>query len=352
MIDLNYSTEQNQIVSSVRTMMAEVLPVERLRDEKARGPDALDGIAQFGGFLMSLPEEAGGAGLTAVEEVLLHIELGRNLVSPAALATPLAARLAHEAGLSDLVGAILGGDTRVCLGNALAAGSRDGLPVGPDGLPLHLYDADKADLVLVWSGANAMLAARDSIMSAPVESADRTVRISRATVHQHSVVAHLGAEATSVPRFARLLVAAQLLGMCEATRDISVDYAKIRCQFGQPIGTFQAVKHRCANMTINVEVLAAQLMFAAIAERDQWPDAAFQAEACWLLACRYALENARASIQLHGGIGFSAECDAHFYLLRAHLLENVGGGNHTRQQNLCRQPRQFLGSPKNHQGSE
>lgn len=345
MIDLNFSIEQNQIVSSVRAMLAESLPVARLRDEQRRAPDAIEGIAQFGGFQMSLPEEAGGAGLSVVEEVLLHIELGRNLVSPTALATPLAAHLANEAGLPVLAAAIAAGDKRVCLGNPLDPGA---LATGQDGLPVHLHDAEQAEFVLVWSAAGALLAARESIASVPVASADRTVGISRARIHNNAVVAHLGAESTSVPRLARLLVSAQLLGICEATRDMSVDYAKIRTQFGQPIGSFQAVKHRCANMAINAEVLCGQLMFAAIAERDRWHDAAFQADACWLLACRYALENARASIQIHGGIGFSAECDAHLYLLRAHLLENVGGGNHARLLSMSRYPRQLVGGPENH----
>jgi alkylation response protein AidB-like acyl-CoA dehydrogenase len=136
-------------------------------------------------------------------------------------------------------------------------------------------------------------------------------------------------------RQAQLLVAAQLLGMAEASRDMAVDYAQVRMQFGQPIGAFQAVKHRCANMAIGAEALRAQLVLAAIAERDGWPDAAFQVDACRLLAARCALANAGANIQMHGGIGFTAECDAHLFLLRAHLLEHLGGPVRTLRERLA-----------------
>lgn len=341
MIDLNYSTEQNQIVAAIRTLLAKSFPPDRLRDE-GRGPDRLDEIGEFGGFQMSLPEQADGTGLTVVEDVLLHIELGRNLVSPGALATALAGRLAHEAGLSDIVRGVLDGSQRVCLGNALLP-SREEAGQPPGSFEAHLYDAEDADLVLVWDSSGAMLLSRASLTLIPVVAADRAIRMSRAIVNRDAIIVRRDETRTGVPQMAKLLISAQLLGMCIASRDMSVDYAKIRSQFGQPIGAFQAIKHRCANMTVNVDVLSAQLMFAATAQRDEWPDSAFQTEACWLLACRYALENARAGIQIHGGIGFSAESDMHRYLLRAHLFENIGGTTADRERAMWQQPAQSLG---------
>ncbi len=124
---------------------------------------------------------------------------------------------------------------------------------------------------------------------------------------------------------ADLLVSAQLLGMAEAARDLSVDHAQTRHQFGKPIGAFQAIKHHCADMAVDAEMLSAQLDMAAIAVRDGRDDAAFQAAALRRLAPRVALFNTRTAIQVHGGIGFSAEADIHHYLKQAHVLSRLGG---------------------------
>ncbi len=337
MIDLNHSIEQNQIVDSVRSMLAETYPVSRLREGGGFGGDDLDAVAAFGGFAMSLPEDDGGAGLSVVEDVLLHTELGRHIVSPSALARTIAIRFASETGQADLAAALLDGVKKVCLANHLGDAGQS-QEEGADSGHLHLYDADGTDLALVLGPRGVALLDLSSVASTLIASTDRTISLSRAVVGPDHALAFCDAAASSAARMARLLISAQLLGMCEAVRDMSVEYAKVRTQFGQPIGSFQAVKHRCANMAINAEVLSAQLIFAAIAEREGWPDAMFQIEACWLLACRYSLENCRSSIQVHGGIGFSAECDAHLYLLRAHLLENLGATNTQRQQALLKRP--------------
>jgi alkylation response protein AidB-like acyl-CoA dehydrogenase len=120
-----------------------------------------------------------------------------------------------------------------------------------------------------------------------------------------------------------LLVSAQLLGVATAARDLAVAYAKVRTQFGRPIGGFQAVKHHCANMAVAVEKLSALLDMAAIAVRDGCDDAAFQTAALARLVPRIALANARLCIQIHGGIGFSAEASPQLYLKHAHLLRHL-----------------------------
>ena len=335
MIDLNLAPEQQQIVDSARAMLERHYPVERLRKEPA-GPDNLGPIMEFGGFTLSLPDDT-GAGLTAVEDMLLQVEFGRHLVSPAALALPLALRLCWEADRSDLIEKLLAGERNVALGHALSAD-----PVPGD---IHLYDAEAADLGLVWTPSSAMLIDLSGVEQKAVPSAVRPVALSRATITDTDIPLHLEGSGTSVPRFGRLMVSAQLLGISQALRDMTVEYAKVRNQFGRPIGGFQAVKHRCADMAIRTEAHAAQLTIAALALSGSWPDAAFQLDAAWLLGCRYAMENARSAIQVHGGIGFSAECDAHLYLLRAQLFENLGAGSRRREAELCRQPAQAWAVP-------
>lgn len=328
MIDLNLSDDQKQILGAVRAMLAAGFPVERLRHDREAADD-LAPIIEFGGFAMSLPEAAGGAGLSVVEDVLLHSELGRHLISPSALATSVAVRHAYDTGRAELAAGIAGGSTRVCLCNWLGEHVDAFANHSTHSGNLHLYDVDGADLAIVLGPDGLAMLDFSSISHTSVASTDRSVSLSVAAVD--SKPAFLGERDSSALRLARLLISAQLLGISEAVRDLSVEYAKVRTQFGQPIGSFQAVKHRCANMAINSEVLSAQLDFAALAERGSWPDASAQLGACWLLACRYALENCRGAIQVHGGIGFTAECDAHLYLLRAQLYENLGGTNAQRQ---------------------
>ena len=323
-IDLNLSAEQAQIAGSLRALLSGNHPVSRLHAGAAAGHQdrtALKDLAGFGVFGLSLPEDAGGVGLSVAEEVLLHVELGRFLVGPGALAAAIGVRVAHRGLPTGEVGAIASGASRVCLANAQRAFPLD----AADGLPIYLWDWEDCDFAVLWNDAGAMLLDARRLQIARRESTDRTVGIGEAIVSPDAIVAVVPASVAPLSRVAHLLVAAQLLGMAEATRDMAVAYAKIRKQFGEPIGAFQAIKHRCADMAINAEVLGAQLAFAAIAERDAWEDAAFQNAACRQLAARYTLENAAANIQVHGGMGFSAESDAHLYLARAHLLQNIGG---------------------------
>lgn len=337
MIDLNLAPEQQQIVDSARAMLERHYPVERLRKETIAADD-LGPIAEFGGFSLSLPEEAGGGGLTVVEEMLLQVEFGRHLVSPGALALSLALRLCHEANRIELVEQLLAGEKKIALGNALDA--HDAFPGD-----IHLYNGEVADLALVWTPGAAALIDLARVGRRPVASAIPGIALAHARVTDADILVHLDGPGTTVPLLARLLVSAQLLGISEALRDMSVDYAKVRTQFGQPIGAFQAVKHRCADMAIRTEAHSAQLTIAALALSGDWPDAAFQLDAAWLLACRYAMDNARSAIQVHGGIGFSAECDAHLYMLRAQLFENLGAGTSRREADLCRRPAQAWAMP-------
>ena len=322
MIDLNKTVEQNQIVDSVRLLLAANHPVARLRQEHVDQED-LGPLREFGAFTMSLPERAGGAGLSAVEDCLLHRELGRHLLSPSAIALTLAIRLANESGDTELLDGLVAGTRKVCLGNLLVARSYlAGEDRHRDSANVHLYDADGKGLGLILCIDGIALVDLPAGTDAEVAAADHTIRLTRSSI---GTLPRFRNAASPIARLAKLLISAQLLGICEAARDLASEYAKVRTQFGQPIGSFQAIKHRCANMAINAEVLSAQLDFAAIAERDGWEDAGAQIDAAWLLACRYTIDTCRSAIQVHGGIGFSAECDAHLYLLRAQLFENLGG---------------------------
>jgi alkylation response protein AidB-like acyl-CoA dehydrogenase len=124
---------------------------------------------------------------------------------------------------------------------------------------------------------------------------------------------------------AEVLLAAALAGLAEHACDLTVDYVKIRQQFGKRIGSFQAVKHRCADMTVAWRASWCQTSLASLKVEAGMQDATFHAAVAKLTAARAAHDNGRAAIQMHGGIGFQSECDVHWFMKRAHLYDQVGG---------------------------
>jgi alkylation response protein AidB-like acyl-CoA dehydrogenase len=122
-------------------------------------------------------------------------------------------------------------------------------------------------------------------------------------------------------------IAAMQLGVSEAVRDMIVEYAKVRETFGRPIGSYQAVRHPCAEMALRCEASRAQLFVAAISLRDGLADAALQINAAKLIANDAAIKNVGTNLQLHGGIGTTDEHDAHLFLKRAHMTARWFGGD-------------------------
>jgi alkylation response protein AidB-like acyl-CoA dehydrogenase len=131
-----------------------------------------------------------------------------------------------------------------------------------------------------------------------------------------------------------VLISAMLVGVAEATRDMGVEYAKQRVQYGKPIGSYQAIKHPCADMATRCEAAVSLLLFAALAVREGRPDAVFQVAAAKRIATQAALENSRANVQIHGGMGYTWEHDAHLYVTRARVLNQVFGDVHAQQATL------------------
>jgi alkylation response protein AidB-like acyl-CoA dehydrogenase len=304
--DLNLSEDQRQILASAGAMLEASYPVSRRRERK---PDNLGELAAFGLFGIALPQDGGEPGYSVVEEALLHVLLGRHVVSAGALAASLAARLASGAGRSDIADGIVAGTTGVCA----AIASR--------GSAL-LVERGDASLALLFDGRRLTLLDIGGVATQPVESLGHGIPLQR--IGKVREIARSGDD--GLADNADLLISAQLLGVAEAARDLTVAYANMRQQFGQPIGGFQAIKHHCADMAVAAEMASAQLDMAAIALRDGRADAPFQVAALRHLAEKAAIFNTRTAVQVHGGIGFSAEADVHHYLKQAHLLSRLGAG--------------------------
>ena len=132
-------------------------------------------------------------------------------------------------------------------------------------------------------------------------------------------------QAVTPSDLATVLVAAEAVGVAERTLEQSVEYAKVRQQFGKPIGTFQAIKHRCADMAVRAEVARSATTYAAVALGEREPDAARQAHVAKALAADAARLNASDTVQIHGGMGYTWEADPHLYYRRSRQLSLVAG---------------------------
>jgi len=291
-VDLLPTPEQTEIVESIRAVLA---------GHHTLGQPASDSLWQTaaaqGWFGLGVAEAGGGVGYSIVEEALLAIELGRACVPGPFLGTVLAA---HTAA-ADVRAAIIAGESPV----ALAEVEGDALRVldGTDGgLAVRLDDG-----ALVRLG---------TLTDEP--SLDPLVRLSVGT--GEVVAAGLERHRASV------LFAGALAGMAGAVAEQSVAYGMDREQFGVPIGSFQAVKHRCADMAVKAEAATTQVHYAALALRDGTADATFHVECAAVVAARAAIENVEINVQNHGGIGFTLEHTAHRYVTRARLTTALAGG--------------------------
>lgn len=334
MIDLLASEAEQQIIDSVAGFLAEKFPVTRLRpgsDGERRMEAGLSAehwrdIASLGWFGLGIPEEQGGAGDTVIAEMLVAREIGRCAVSPSIAATIAAGHLAALAG-SELLAGLMAGEHRVAGAIRLHAASDE----------FHLIDARGAGYILVVDGMQARL--YDAAAFADVR---RVISLDDAVILER---AHLAAGArptvqdagSNIGRRVSLYNSAQLLGVAEAALKLAVEYAGVREQFGQAIGSFQSIKHRCADMAVAAEAAFAQVFFAGVSQASGQPDAAYQIAAAKVTSAGAALANARSGIQIHGGTGFTAECDAHVFLKRAHLLGQLGGERHWIRETLLTQ---------------
>lgn len=290
-MNLDLSDEQSQILDAAEALLLAEYPLSRLRSGAA---EDLTRLAEFGLFGLGLAAEDGSDLLT---EALLHVRLGRHLLTPSTLAAAVAVRLATQARNDALASRIADGALRVSAGVATGG---DLLLCDAPGATMAVWRDDET---LRWGPCDSGAAAPSAGGGLPLTRTPRPT------------------EAATVPSAPwQLLVAAQLLGTAEAALDLSVAYARTREQFGRPIGAFQAIKHHCADMALGVAMVSAQLDFAALALEAGQEDAGFQIATLARLAPRIALRNARMAIQIHGGIGFSAEADAHLILKQAHRL--------------------------------
>jgi alkylation response protein AidB-like acyl-CoA dehydrogenase len=309
MVDLLPTEDQRGIVQALSRYLEAELPARRLvgaTRDPALADDLWRRTAAMGWFGLGLPEGLGGAGLSVVEEMLMFRACGRVLAPPAFLAATLGAKIAAKIGDEQLARAIADGSKRVAPG--LPTTDKD----------LIVLDGETADFFLrIDESAVALLPRQQIELGKACNGFDETIAAHHARAHGDG----MKIEGSDIHLQALVLAAANLAGICDAVTEMAADYAKVREQFGQPIGAFQAIKHRCADMAVRSEAVGAQIAFAAVSLRDARADAKFQAVAAKLVAGSYAVTSAQENIQVHGAIGATAELSAHLFLKRAHLWD-------------------------------
>ena len=313
-MNLLLSAEQEEARRAIATFLAG--RTARSVAGPAIAPDAAAsfwaGLAGEGWLSVGLSEAAGGGGGSVVDEIVVHREFGRYLAPGPTVGTTIAAELLHEAG-DERLSAVLSGQTAIGVGvRAWPADRLTGFDLGSSGLAVRLDDG------------SARLVQFDQASAEPLECIDASVSACTAPFSAFGATAP-GRTATATWARGACLIAAQLAGIAEATLAKSVAYASERVQFGVPIGSFQAVKHRCADMAVRAEEAWSLTALAALLTRDGDPASAELAAAAALTAAEAGLDNAWHNIQNHGGIGFTSELGADRFLCRAHVLAAMLG---------------------------
>ncbi len=285
-MDLTPSAEQEALITATAVWCADNMPLEQARQR----PSALwQELEAMGWTAMTAPD----VGLDHATEAAVFAELGRHLAPVGLVSSAVAARWSPHAGkaaLALLDGSLEGGKLRVFDPHgAVQALGLAGHLAATTALPRDLDGGPSLD------------------PTAPLARLDPAPRF-EAIADPHAAL-HL-----------QLLAAAFALGCADAARDMAAAYAKVREQFERPIGWFQAIKHICADMAVRCAVARSQLYYAAGALDVGADDAAFHIASAKLLADQAALENGRANIQVHGGIGMTDKAYPHLCLKRAHLL--------------------------------
>jgi alkylation response protein AidB-like acyl-CoA dehydrogenase len=306
------SADQLALATTIEESVTPLLPFTRLHGSYEESDEIWRSLEEIGIFAIALSEQEGGSGLGAVEEALIAMLLGRRMVSPAVLATMGALHATPMAGAP------------VLRGQRIAAGFRRGDRI-------VVVENAGAERVLVREAAAAAVHALGDGASRSIDSRLWLARL-REYARLGEPIAHF--EPAQLLRL-RLIDAAALAGISQAALDMSVAYACVRQQFGRPIGSFQAIKHHCANMAIAASCARDQTSFAAVAVDDGRDDAILQVESALWVAARAALENAGKNIQIHGGIGFSDEADPHLLLKRAQLWIAGAGGLEAANQRIA-----------------
>jgi alkylation response protein AidB-like acyl-CoA dehydrogenase len=355
---LGVTAEQDELRDSVRRFLADKAPLSRVR-ELMETEDGLDRSvweqagAQLGLVGLAIPEEYGGSGFTFAEQAIVLEELGGALYGGPYLASAVLAATAllasdDEGARRDLLPSIASGASIATLafteddGNWDPAATRlSAVKAGDDwrldGHKSFVLDGGTADRFLVLALADGALSLF-AVDAGPVSSSaagltrtvlptlDQTRKLARLVFDgvPGRLIGAIGDGAAIMDRVldvAAIALAAEQLGGAQRALDMVVEYSKVRHQFGRAIGSFQALKHRMADLLLEVESLRSAVSYAAAAVAENSAEVPTVAALVKAYAAETYFHVVAENIQMHGGIGFTWEHDAHLYFKRAKSSE-------------------------------
>jgi alkylation response protein AidB-like acyl-CoA dehydrogenase len=335
--------EQQAIKSTAHDFLASRFKSERMREiaasDDGTDPDGWKQMAELGWAGLALPEEWGGQGLGIVELAVLFEEMGYSLAPSPLFSSTIAGLALSLCGSDDLrerylrplaegrlrgTPALWDAGSPATVGGFRMEAKTDGDGVVLDGEKILVMDAAGVDFFLVATSdgrRHLVESGAEGVTVSPETGIDPTRRFYSVRFDGVKLAAAdtlPGASADYYPVFHRLCVAlaAESTGIAQRTMEMAVEYAKDRQQFGRPIGAYQAVSHRCAQMLLETEN-ARSAVYGAAWAADAEPESlhlaasmakAYAGDAGWRVP--------DASIQVHGGIGFTWEHDLHFFLKR------------------------------------
>jgi len=358
-VNFSFSDDQILLRNSVRAALDEQCKPEHVRamfdDPKGYSAELWGEMAKLGWLGLPFPEEQGGAGLGFVELALVMEETGRVAYPGPFFATVVLGGLGIMLGGAPAqrdkwLSAIAAGKARATAAlleehldwdpaSVTATAAKSGSGWMLSGLKRFVPWAHVADVVLVPARSPEGLSLflvdpkASGVTLKPMVGIDLVSRWSEMRLDKVAVDADalLGQPGTAGPllesllRRAAVMSSAEMLGAARRCLDMSVEYAKVREQFGQPIGSFQAIRHRCAEMLLEVENAHAAVYYAAWALTAGAEDAAIASSICKAYVSEAARKVCGDAIQVHGGIGFTWEYDLHLYMKRAKALEPLYG---------------------------
>jgi alkylation response protein AidB-like acyl-CoA dehydrogenase len=356
-VPLAVSDEQEELRRSVHRFLADkatTADVRRVMESEEGHDPVVWGLmaGQLGLTAIALPEEYGGLGFGPVELGIVLEELGRALSpEPFLSSVALAGRTLAISGDADAAARWLPDIAKGTRTAALAVSepgrdwTLEGLTTAAGsaatgyaltGVKTFVIDGERADLLLV------VAVAEDGVGLFAVEPDGSVDRTRLAVLDPTRRLARITLTATSARRvtitpvrlrealdLGIIAVAAEQVGAAQACLDMAVEYAKVRVQFGRQIGSFQAIKHKCADLLVALEAARSALLHAVALAADpdgaDPRDLAAAAAVCGSWCGETATRVAKETIQIHGGIGYTWEHDAHLYLKRAKSTELLFG---------------------------
>jgi alkylation response protein AidB-like acyl-CoA dehydrogenase len=360
---LGTTAEQDELRASVRRFLAARAPLTRVRElmESEDGTDRSvweQAGTQLGLQGLAIPEAYGGAGFSFAEQAIVLEEFGAALYGGPYLASAVLAATAllasqDEGARRDLLPGIASGEVIATLALTEDDGSWDpasirmsaaknGAEWKLDGHKSFVLDGHSAGLLLVVASTTAGLSlfavtgAAAGLTRTALPTLDQTRKLARLEFSDvpGRLIGSPGDAAAVLDRtldVAAIALAAEQLGGAQRALDMAVEYAKTRHQFGRPVGSFQAIKHRCSDLLLEVESLRSAICYAAAAVAEGSAEVPVIAPLVKAYASETFFHVAAENIQIHGGIGFTWEHDAHLYFKRAKASELfLGDGDYHR----------------------